>query len=97
VAMGVTGRRRASSIKPVIVIAILIVYHESLEEWGKVIASEGVLSPYISMWGIFAAFVIISLYLYNGSIAQARKAKVMARRDEEEPVRIAAPSQGATQ
>ena len=97
VAMGVTGRRRASSIKPVIGIAILIVYHESLEEWGKVIASEGVLSPYISMWGIFAAFVIISLYLYNGSIAQARKAKVMARRDEEEPVRIAAPSQGATQ
>ncbi|MEE2690185.1 MAG: LptF/LptG family permease [Pseudomonadota bacterium] len=83
VAMGVTGRRRASTLKPVIGVAILIVYHELLEEWGQVVAAEGKLSPYISMWGIFVAFLVISIILYRGSIDQARTAKVMARRDEQ--------------
>lgn len=91
VAMGVTGRRRASNLKPVIGIAILIVYHELLEEWGKVVAQDGVLSPFISMWGIFAVFTIVSVVLYTGSIDQARAAKVMARRSQE-TVRIAAPA-----
>ena len=91
VAMGVTGRRRASNLKPVIGVAILIVYHEVLEEWGKVVASNGVMSPYLSMWGVFAIFAAVSLFLYTGSIDQARTAQVMKRRDEE-PVRIAAPT-----
>jgi lipopolysaccharide export system permease protein len=90
VAMGVTGRRRASNLKPVLGIAILIVYHELLEEWGKIVAQEGVLSPFISMWGIFVVFTFISISLYTGSIDQARTAKVMARRSQE-TVRIAAP------
>lgn len=91
VAMGVTGRRRASNLKPVIGVAILIVYHEVLEEWGKVVAANGVMSPYLSMWGVFAIFAAVSLFLYTGSIDQARTAKVMKRRAEE-PVRIAAPT-----
>lgn len=90
VAMGVTGRRRASNLKPVIGVAILIVYHEVLEEWGKVVAAKGELSPLISMWVIFFLFVIVSALLYNGSIAQARSTKVMSRRTME-TVRIAAP------
>lgn len=88
VAMGVTGRRRASNLKPVIGIAILIVYHELLEEWGKVVAAEGKLSPFISMWGIFAVFCLVSAALYSGSIDQARTARVMNRRSQT-PVRIA--------
>ncbi|MEQ8178310.1 MAG: LptF/LptG family permease [Amphiplicatus sp.] len=83
VAMGVTGRRRASTLRPIIGVAILIIYHELLEEWGQVAAAEGRLSPYISMWGVFAVFLIISIALYRGSIDQARTAKVMARRDEQ--------------
>lgn len=96
VAMGVTGRRGSSNVKPVIGIAILIVYHELLEEWGKVVASDGSLSPYISMWGILAAFTAISVFLYNGSIDRARTAKVMARRDED-TVRITAPAAGGAE
>lgn len=96
VAMGVTGRRRASNLKPVIGIAILIVYHELLEEWAKVIAQSGALSPFISMWGVFAVFTIVSVTLYTGSIDQARAARVMARRSEE-TVRIAAPAADAAE
>lgn len=96
VAMGVTGRRRASNLKPVIGIAILIVYHEILEEWGKVVAGEGDMSPYLSMWGVFALFAAVSLFLYTGSIDQARAAKVMARRDKE-PVRLAVQTREAAE
>lgn len=89
IAMGVTGRRRSSSLRPVFGIAILIVYHEVLEEWGKVVASEGQLSPYISMWGVIGLFAAISVILYQGSIDKARTAKVMARR-KQDTVRLAA-------
>jgi lipopolysaccharide export system permease protein len=89
IATGVTGRRRRSHVKPLCGVAILIVYHELLEEWGKAAAAEGALSPYISMWGIIIAFFVISAMLYRGSIEQARTAKVMARRSAE-PVRLAA-------
>ncbi len=95
IAMGVTGRRRASSLQPVIGVAILIVYHEVLEEWGKVVASEGQLSPYISMWGVIAAFAVVSVVLYQGSIDKARTAKVMARR-KQETVRLAAANKPAS-
>lgn len=96
VAMGVTGRRRASNIKPVLGVAILIVYHELLEEWGKVVAADGRLSPYVSMWSIFVIFALVSAFLYRGSIDQARSAKVMARRASETP-RIAAPAADAAE
>lgn len=79
IATGVTGRRRSSTLKPVIGIAILIVYHELLEEWATVVARNGEVSPYISMWGIFAIFLMVSLSLYAGSIDQARAARVAAR------------------
>lgn len=95
VAMGVTGRRRASNLKPVIGVAILIIYHEVLEEWAKATAATGQISPIITMWGVFLVFTVLSASLYAGSISQARTAKVMARR-ENEPVRIAAPASGAT-
>ncbi len=88
IAMGVSGRRQSSSIKPIVGIAILIVYHETLEEWGMVVAGNGQLSPYISMWGVFAAFAIASILLYRGSIDRARTARVMTRR-ETETVRLA--------
>ena len=96
VAMGVTGRRRASNLKPVVGVAIMIVYHEVVEEWGKVVAGNGELSPLISMWGIFVFFAMLSAFLYNGSIDQARSAKVMARRTDE-TVRIAGPATDAAE
>ena len=83
VAMGVTGRRRTSNLRPIIGVAILIVYHELLEEWGQVVAADGIISPYISMWGLFALFLSVSSFLYLGSIDKARTAKVMARRNTE--------------
>ncbi|HXI88040.1 MAG TPA: LptF/LptG family permease, partial [Parvularculaceae bacterium] len=92
VAMGVTGRRRASNLKPVVGIAIIIVYHELLEEWGLVTARQGHLSPYLSMWGLFAALLVLSILLYRGSIDQARTARVMARREQEPTVRVLSPS-----
>lgn len=96
VAMGVTGRRRASNLKPVLGVAILIVYHEVVEEWGKVTAAQQDLSPLISMWGIFLIFALLSAFLYSGSIDQARNAKVMSRRTSE-TVRIAAPAADAAE
>jgi lipopolysaccharide export system permease protein len=89
VAMGVTGRRKASNLKPVLGVAILIVYHELLEEWGLVNAALGNLSPYLSMWGLFAVFIGVSVYLYRGSIDRARTVRVMSRSDED-AVRVAA-------
>lgn len=83
VAMGVSGRRQGSNLKPVIGVAILIVYHELLEEWGLVTASLGQLSPYVSMWGLFALFILLSVWLYRGSIDQARNARAQASREQE--------------
>ncbi len=87
IAMGVTGRRRASNLRPIVGVAILIVYHELLEEWGQVVAGQGLVSPYVSMWGVLAAFVAISIYLYRSSIDQARAAKVETRL-KARPVRV---------
>jgi lipopolysaccharide export system permease protein len=79
VAVGVTGRRKASSLKPIFGVALVIVYHEMIEEWGQVMVREGKLSPYVAMWGIFAAFLLASLLMYRGSIDRARTAKAMTR------------------
>lgn len=87
VAMGVTGRRQQSNLKPIVGVAMLIIYHELLEEWGSVEASEGALSPYISMWGLFAVFLLISVLLYRGSIDKARVARFQSDPDDS-PVRV---------
>ena len=83
VAMGVTGRRRASNLKPVLGVAILIAYHELLEEWGLVNASLGQLSPWVSMWGLLAAFIILSFTIYRASVDQALIAKAAASREDD--------------
>ncbi len=83
IATGVTGRRRESALQPIIGVAILIIYHELLEEWGTVVASKGQLSPYVSMWGLLFLFTCVSVVLYLGSIDRARLARVMGRRDDE--------------
>lgn len=76
VAMGVTSRRRTSNVKPVLGVAMLIIYHEILEEWGFKMARAGLLSPYLSMWGVFAVFLVLSIILYRGSIDRSRTARV---------------------
>lgn len=91
VAMGVTGRRRTANLKPIGGVALLIVYHELLQEWAQPIAASGVLSPWISMGGLFALFAALSLWLYRGSVDKARTARVMARGDDE-TVRVTADS-----
>ena len=83
IAMGVTGRRRASNLKPVVGVGILIIYHELLEEWAKVTVENGQLSPYVSMWGIFAVFTCVCIFAYSGSIDQARNARLMSRQKDE--------------
>ena len=93
IAMGVTGRRGSSNLKPVVGVAVLIIYHELLEEWAQPVVANGEMSPYIAMWGLLAGFTAISVFLYNGSIDRARTAKVMARR-KDETVRITAPASG---
>lgn len=85
IAMGITGRRNSSSLKPVIGIAILIIYHELLEEWATVAASEGELSPYVSMWGLFTVFTVLSISLYIGAVDQARAARVTTRIQKQTP------------
>ncbi len=87
VAMGVTSRRQTSNLKPVLGVAFLIIYHELLEEWGLVNASLGQLSPYLSMWGLFALFFGLSVLLYRNSIEQTRRTKTEESR-EEETVRV---------
>ena len=89
-AMGITGRRRASNIKPIIGIGILIAYHELVQEWGQVMVSENGASPYLTIWGLFALFAVISFVLYNNAIDQARNARLMSR-IQNKPVRVAAP------
>ena len=79
VAMGVTGRRGSSSLKPVVGVAILIIYHELLEEWGQVVAAENVFTPYVSMWGLLAGFAALSVLLYLDSIEKARRAQAASR------------------
>lgn len=91
VATGITGRRHVSALKPVAGVAILVTYHEVLEEWGSVAAGSGSISPYVSMWGVLGVFAVISLYLYRGAVDQARTATVMSRRANI-PLRILAGS-----
>jgi len=88
VGMGVTGRRRASNVKPIVGLAILIAYHEIVQEWGQVMVIEGKASPYVTIWGLFAVFALISFLLYNKAIDQARHARLGARLSHS-PIRLA--------
>ncbi len=90
VGMGVTGRRRASNLKPIIGIAILIAFHEIIQEWGQVMVAEGHSSPYLTIWIPYTLFALLSFYLYSNAIDQARKARLIAR-TQSNPIRIAAP------
>ncbi|MEL6378355.1 MAG: LptF/LptG family permease [Pseudomonadota bacterium] len=87
-ATGVTGRRRASNTKPLIGIALLIAYHEVVEEWGQVVVAEGNASPYVAIWGVLIIFAVISFMLYNNAIDSARNARLMARA-QNAPIRLA--------
>ena len=89
VAMGVTGRRRTSNLKPIIGIIVLIAYHEVVEEWGQVMVEQGRASPYLTIWGILAIFAAISFYLYNNSIDKARNARLVSRL-QNNPIRLPA-------
>ena len=64
-AMGVVDKRRPSVIKLVVGIAMVIVYHEVLEEWGEVQVATGALSPYLAMWPIYFAFLGLGFYLFR--------------------------------
>ncbi len=90
VAMGVTGRRRTSNIKPILGIVLLVAFHEIIQEWGQVKVAEGKSSPYLTIWLPFAIFGFMSLALYVDSIDQARKARLTA--GNQKPIRIAAPA-----
>lgn len=94
-AMGVTGRRRASNVKPILGIALLIGYHEIVEEWGQVLVAQGQLSPYISIWGVLVVFAALSFYLYTDAIDSARKAR-WSQRLQSTPVRVASTAQQPT-
>jgi lipopolysaccharide export system permease protein len=79
VATGVAPRRRTSNLRPIMGTVILIAYHELVQEWGQVVVRDGRLSPYVSMWAVFAVFVAVSAFLYRGSIDRARAARVLGR------------------
>ncbi len=64
-ALGITSQRRPSSVGPVLGIAIVIIYHEILEEWGEGQVAAGELSPFLAMWPVFAVFCIISLLFFR--------------------------------
>ncbi len=88
VGMGVTGRRRASNVKPILGIAILIAFHEIVQEWGQVMVAEGNSSPYLTIWVPYALFGLLSFYLYTRSIDQAKSARLMGR-NQTKPIRVA--------
>ena len=92
-ATGVTGRRRASNIKPLIGIILLIAYHEVVQEWGQVMVADGNASPYVTIWGVLIVFALISFFLYNNAIDHARNARLVSRL-QNAPIRVAAPLTG---
>jgi len=69
-AVGVTNHRRPSNAGPIIGLALVILYHELLEEWGEGKVASGALSPFESMWPVFLGFMAITYYLYHTSAVQ---------------------------
>jgi len=64
-ALGVTSQRRPSSVGPVLGIAIIIVYHELLEEWGEGQVAAGEMSPYVAMWPLFVVFTGLAFAFFR--------------------------------
>lgn len=63
--VGITSQRRPSSVGPILGLALLIMYHEMLEEWAQGAIATNSLSPWLSMWPLYMAFVAISMRLYH--------------------------------
>ena len=63
--VGITNQRRPSAVGPIFGLALLIVYHEMLEEWAQGVISTNSLSPWLSMWPLYLGFAGISLRLYH--------------------------------
>ncbi len=61
--MGLTNKRTGRSTGIVIGLALLIVYNELME--GMETAVKGGVSPYLSIWALFAAFAFISFFLFR--------------------------------
>ncbi len=70
VAMGVVDKRRPSVLQPVIGIALVIVYHEILEEWGEVQVATGAMSPWVAMWPIYFLFFALGAVLFRATSEQ---------------------------
>ncbi len=70
VAMGVVDKRRPSVIQPVVGIALVIIYHEILEEWGEVQVATGAMSPWVAMWPIYFLFFGLGAYLFRATSEQ---------------------------
>lgn len=62
--VGITNHRRPSSIGPILGLALVIIYHELLEEWGQSQVASNTLSPWLSMWPLYLGFLFISWRLY---------------------------------
>ena len=63
--VGITNHRKPSMVGPILGLALLIVYHELLEEWAQGAISSNTLSPWLSMWPLYLAFSGISIRLYH--------------------------------
>lgn len=69
-ALGVVNRRRPSQAGPIVGLAMIIVYHELLEEWGEHQVELGVMSPFVSMWPLWVIFMGLSFLLFYRSSEQ---------------------------
>lgn len=63
-ALGQTSRRNPSQAGPVLGLGIVILTHELIEEWGEFQVSVGALSPFETMWPLWAGLLAISLWLF---------------------------------
>ncbi len=64
--LGTTNKRRPSGAGPTFGIAMIVLYHELLEEWGENGVAAGDLSPFFSMWLLFIIFSVIAIRFYIG-------------------------------
>jgi lipopolysaccharide export system permease protein len=61
--MGLTSRRQPTSVRIVVGIAILIVYYQALQ-FGKDMAENSRVSPFMALWVPFLVFSMGSTYLF---------------------------------
>lgn len=62
--LGIVNLRADNSVGIVVGIGTLIVFNELLEA-GQALAATGELSPYIGLWGLFAAFSAFSIWMFR--------------------------------